>query len=308
MRLRDYLFTRWGRRLVTPSPWAAAVAVLGGLAAWQYGLSERQAPDGTTGGSTLRLWYGVLGTLLTVFISFVFVVHRRRLARGYRRPAGRRRDRPPLPRAVWLRAHVWLGVLGLVLVLGHCGWPGHARRVGPNLAGALLLVFLLTTFTGFAGILLQAVAPRGLTDVGRRTAAGVTIAEVPSAQVPDVCAAWRREAAGLVRYLEDVLPAAGRPPALEAALKPLLMETAPRGRKPWKEAEAALAELRARAGGEPFVEKAVLRLATILTDRRELHAQQRWYAGMALWLSLHASLAVAVLVLVTLHAAVSLSF
>jgi hypothetical protein len=215
---------------------------------------------------------------------------------------------------VWLRAHVWLGVLGLVLVLGHCGWLGHARRVGPNLAGALLLVFLLTTFTGFAGILLQAVAPRGLTDVGRRTTAGVTIAEVPAAQVPDVCAAWRREAAGLVRYLEDVLPAAERPPALEAAraleaaLEPLLMETVPRGRKPWKEAEAALAELRARAGGEPFVEKAVLRLATILTDRRELHAQQRWYAGMALWLSLHASLAVAVLVLVTLHAAVSLSF
>jgi len=59
----------------------------------------------------------------------------------------------------WLRAHIWLGLLSVPLVVYHSG-----GRLGGSLATATAIVFGLVIFSGIGGLVLQHVLPRLLLD------------------------------------------------------------------------------------------------------------------------------------------------
>src|SRR5947208_200826 len=96
---------RGGRRRSSSTRSAASAAARGEL----------------TGGSTLPLWYGILGTALMLVALVALPAHRRRANAPLR--AGRRWWPAALrpSRRCWLQAHVWLSALALVLILCHCG-------------------------------------------------------------------------------------------------------------------------------------------------------------------------------------------
>src|SRR5262249_52190154 len=103
--LLDSTHRRW--LLVTLLLSAAAVA------AWL--VLDRRAPGGLTGGSTVGLWYGIIGTLLMVYAGLL-AAHRK-FPRWWRL-LGRR--------AAWLKGHIWLGLLSAVFLLCHAAfrWGG----------------------------------------------------------------------------------------------------------------------------------------------------------------------------------------
>ncbi len=75
-------------------------------------------------------------------------------------PFRRSKARPLSTAKNWLQAHIYLGVLALVGVLGHAGfdWPHGV------MGWALLLLSLWTTFTGLLGVWLQKWIPSALSD------------------------------------------------------------------------------------------------------------------------------------------------
>jgi hypothetical protein len=98
------------------------------------------------GGSLPGLTFGVLGAAI---ILFEMLLWPRKKVRGWR-----------LGRAsTWLRAHVWLGLLSLPLVVLHSGF-----HFGGQLSAVLLTLFLLVIGSGILGLALQQWIPRLLLD------------------------------------------------------------------------------------------------------------------------------------------------
>lgn len=106
---------------------------------------ERLSPHGVTGGSVLGLLFGIVGSLFMVIAALLAV-----------------RKRLPTWRVgsakAWLRAHLWLGTVGFVLILFHSGFAW-----GGLLENLLWISFGLVVVTGFAGLALQQVIPKLLT-------------------------------------------------------------------------------------------------------------------------------------------------
>ena len=97
--------------------------------------------------------------------------------------AGRKKvPRLPIGTArLWLKAHIWLGLLSVPLILFHAGfhWGGLLEQ-------ALLVVFALVILSGLAGVAFQQYLPRHIKEVTSR--------EAMFEQIPHVCAALRATA------------------------------------------------------------------------------------------------------------------
>ena len=118
----------------------AGAAALAGSAA--YLASVVLSPNGPRAGSPAGLVFAFLATGLIVFECLLS------LRKKY--PAS------PLGRvSAWLRAHVWLGLLSLLLVLFHSGF-----RWGQGLAALLMWLFALITASGVFGLVLQNYLPK----------------------------------------------------------------------------------------------------------------------------------------------------
>ncbi len=103
--------------------------------------------DTWPGGSSLPgLTFGIL---VHAIIVFEMLLWPRKKVRGWR-----------LGRAsTWLRAHVWLGLLSLPLVVLHSGF-----HFGGQLSAVLMVLFLLVIGSGILGLALQQWIPRLLLD------------------------------------------------------------------------------------------------------------------------------------------------
>src|SRR5262245_30537457 len=90
-------------------PWFLATLCLLAPAAAIYLVYARVYPGGPTGGSTPGLLYGVAGSALMVYAGLLGV-----------------RKRFPTWRIgsaqTWLRGHIWMGSLSVVLILFHAGF------------------------------------------------------------------------------------------------------------------------------------------------------------------------------------------
>jgi hypothetical protein len=269
--------------------WMLVTAALGaGLTAayvWLY----RRAPGGLTGGSSVGLWYAVIGSALMVFAGLL--------------PALRR-----VPswwwlgsRQAWLRGHIWLGLLSGVVILCHSGF-----RWGGTLEIALWIVLIAVLASGVVGLLAQQFLPRLITTR--------VSAEAPFEQIPHLCLTMRRKADDLVDGLCG--PAAGQKDEglgslrfYEDEVRPFL---APEFRRAWPladplRAEAAFARVRALpalgAAGEQLAT-----LAALCDERRQLGEQERVHYWLHAWLLIHVPLSGALLVLGAAHAVMSLYY
>jgi hypothetical protein len=290
--LIDSHHKRWS--IATVGFAVAALAVYEGF--------RRMAPAGLTGGSQAGLMYGLLGSLLMIYAGLL-AAHRKFPAWKW---IGQRK--------VWLRGHIWLGLLSAVLILCHSGY-----RWGGPFEKALWFVFILTLVTGIFGLALQHFLPRLITEQ--------IACETPYDQIPHVCQVMRREADEIVSKVCQSVEApvsAGKSEqadvardifvlhmrdAYESEIRPFLMAKSRAASLLFHplQAEDLFSGLRKRADS-PEREQAIVRLETFCNERRQLAMQERLHRWLHGWLYVHIPLSVALLVMGSAHAFMSLYY
>ncbi len=283
--------------------WMIITALAVGLSSGLYVIYVRSTTHGPTGGSWQGLLFGIAGSLLLVFAGLL---------------AGRKR----LPRwrlgsaQFWLRAHIWLGLLSVPLLLFHAGF-----RWGGLLEQVLLAVLALVVASGILGVIFQQYLPRLLKESTPR--------EAMFEQIPHVCAALRATADGLVVAicgtlfppLDDSLDTTTPPAAREAgtsqetlrdfyvtAVRPFLAAEY-RRESPLHNVSRAAAIFAQIQQTLPAARGDVLsQLAAICDERRELARQVRLHRWLHLWLFVHVPLSLSLLVLGVAHAIASVYY
>ncbi len=313
--------------------WVIACAVVAGLASAVYLVYIIRAPDGPTGGSAAGLAFAFAGTAVILFECLLS------LRKKY--PAS------PIGRVeTWLKAHVWLGLLGFLLILFHAGF-----QWGEGLAGALMWLFTLITASGVYGLVLQNRIPKRMTELVAR--------ETVFEQIPEVVRELRLEAdervefvtadLGIDEHEEEFVHAGGRkfyfdPAQRKSAAEKVESERQKRKSSPQiaveeeagralrahylQEVRPFLAQRPSRFARRLFGSAAavtayfqylrtimpvashdVLRdLETICEERRELEIQDRLHRWLHGWLYVHVPLSMAFLVLTAVHAVMSLRY
>ena len=152
--------------------WLILTASLSAVLIGIHAALSSDEPRPLGGGSTLGLWLGLVGSVLMVYVGLVFVALRQR---DRRLPISSRMALPHLgaalllsplhllpawhnqTRAWWLRAHVWMGLFSMVVILCHSGY-----RWGGWLTVTLWVLLLLLLASGVFGLLMQQFLPQGL--------------------------------------------------------------------------------------------------------------------------------------------------
>jgi hypothetical protein len=307
-------------------PWLfLCLAVLLAASAWFFaaGLGRPEWP----GGSSLPgFTFGVLGGLI---ILFEFLLWLRKKVRVWRVGTAQ----------AWLRAHIWLGLLCVPLLVYHSG-----LRLGGTLSTVLLVLLLVVVASGVYGLALQQVLPRRMLE------------EVPAetiySQMDRLAEQLTAEAAQLVAATCG--PAPGEEPAAPAlaegggahlvvgALRSagkvqgkILQTRAPAGPVPESEAlrvffrQAVAPFLRggSRSGSPlaahrqaawmfqdlmtkvpPAAHEAVEVLQDFCGQRRQWEEQARLHFWLHNWLWVHFPLSVALVVLMIVHAWVAIKY
>jgi hypothetical protein len=278
--------------------WIYFTASAAALAVGSWFWLDRRTPEGLTGGSVPGLWYALLGSLLMIFAGLLSAV--RRFPR-WRLP----------PRQWWLKGHIWLGLLGGVLILCHSGF-----RFGGPLERVLYAALGLTLATGIFGLVLQQFLPHQLaTQIPN---------EAPAEQIPYICEVMRRRADALVDkvarpaaegslrattlYLSRHLNTAMQVfEFFERQARPFLGERYDRSSplaNPVK-ARATFDKL-ADLSGAGDLGDLVAQLRALCEERRLLGEQERLHNWLHGWLALHIPLSVLLLFLGVAHAVVAL--
>jgi hypothetical protein len=205
-------------------------------------------------------------------------------------------------RAFWLKGHIWLSLLAFVLILCHSG-----ARFGGFFEQALYLVFFLVVVTGIFGVVLQQFLPRWMT---------IEVpCEVPYEQIPNVCATLRAKAD------QDMDARCIAPfPATCARIQQWYGEVV-RPFLAWPSANALLndagktaqffAEMRQLPGVDHATSKVhelLTRLEEYCNERRRLGRQESLHRLLHGWLYLHVPLSAAMMVMMFIHAAVTLYY
>jgi hypothetical protein len=277
--------------------WALTTIGIAGAAVGIYSWLNHSTPGGLTGGSTTGLWYGVAGSALMIYAGLL-AAHRKVPAWWW---IG--------SRAVWLKGHIWLGLLSAVLILCHSGF-----RWGGPLEMALWATFALTLATGTYGLALQHIIPRVLT--------GRIPCETPYHALPHVCDVMRRKAEALVKSIGTVnvkesilLSQVG----LGAKLK--LIEFHDKNIRPYlvagshgsrllanpRRSAAEFSRFRALPGLVDANER-LKQLEALCDERRLMELQERLHRWLHGWLLVHVPISGALLVLGVAHAVGSLYF
>jgi hypothetical protein len=129
----------------TQRGWAIASALIFAVFTAVYMVYALNAPGGPGGGTAPGLVFGVIG--------FAFMIFAALLGARKRVPVWR------IGRAqAWMRAHLWLGLLSLPMILFHGGF-----RFGGTLTRVLMWLLISTVVSGVFGAALQHYIPRVMT-------------------------------------------------------------------------------------------------------------------------------------------------
>ncbi len=272
--------------------WIVGTAVVGVLALGFHLFWGWSVPGGLTGGSTVGLWYGAIGTALMVYAGLL-AAHRKFPSTWHWWIVG--------PRKRWLRGHIWLGLLSVVFILCHSGY-----RWGGGLELTLWIVFLVTIISGVLGLLAQAYLPHQITNrIG---------AETPFEQIPHVCEVMRRQADDLV---DAVLANKDTDQAIKdhlnvfysKSVRPFLGPTYESSSPLSRALQAELLFDRVRAEpGMTLVAPVLARLAAFCEERRQIGQQERLHWLLHGWLLVHVPITLALLVLGAAHIFMSLYY
>jgi hypothetical protein len=287
----------------THTRWILATTLVGSTACIAYRLVNASRPEPMTGGSFLGLWYGVAGALLMIFAGLL-AAHRKAPVRRW---MGRRK--------VWMRGHIWMGLLSVVFIWCHSGfsWGGVLETI-------LWIVFLTVIVSGIFGLVLQQILPRLLTSR--------VPCEAPYEQIPHLCEVMRREADVLLdsicgphdpspHAVESTFTAAQYASNARAQLRdfyeqdvrPFLAPDVPEDNPLLNpvQVEARFSKLR-RLPGMEEIEGEVDKLARFCEERRLLLEQERIHVWLHSWLLVHIPLSVALLVLAVVHVVTALYY
>jgi hypothetical protein len=273
-----------------------AVITLGLLAASTalYAWYAATEPGGPRGGSGPGLLFGIAGSALMLFAGLLAA--RKRFPRWQIGSA-----------QAWLRAHIWLGMLSVPLILFHAGF-----RLGGTLEQVLMAVFAFEILSGFFGLAMQQAVPRAM----KIMAPSQAIYE----QIPVVCERLKSAADKL--FVEQKIPLMIDAPAEGATLTPedalrsfylrlvrpfLAFETA--GSSRLAQETFASAQFDEHRSGLPERLRGVIdNLRRICDERRQLLSQQRLHAWLHGWLMIHGPAAAILLVLGLIHAVTALYY
>ncbi|MCA9119540.1 MAG: hypothetical protein H6822_11265 [Planctomycetaceae bacterium] len=254
------------------------------LSSGLYASYAASAPNGPSGGSWQGMAFGFVGTMLMVFAGLL---------------AGRKKlPRLPIGTArFWLRAHIWLGLLSVPMILFHAGF-----RWGGVLEQLLLIVFAVVTVSGIAGVVFQQYLPRVMKDATGR--------EAMFEQLPSVCGALRTTAD------EQVVAVCGSlfPPVDDSRqeheslrqfyveiVRPFLSSTIEK-QSPLLNVSRATAVFAQMQRVVPASSRVALtRLSSICDERRELVRLASLHKWLHYWLFFHVPLSMSLLVLAVAH-------
>lgn len=254
------------------------------------------------GGTPLGLIFGIVAYAIFLFAAALGVRKKRRLW-----PLGSVQ--------LWLKAHLWLTVLTVPLVLFHCGF-----RVGGALTSWVMLLYLLVMGSGIFGIVLQQFMPRLMQDTLPR--------EVVFEEIPYLCGQLLEAASQLRTELRDLEAAPHRALAGEAAIATTTSDPSTRALADFLDEQAlpylaaprgshlALGQERAASGTfrildlsvSPEWRPRVAELERWCRERRWMDLQttaQHWLHG---WLLIHVPASFALLVFTAWHAWVGLHY
>jgi len=262
------------------------------------------APHGPKGGSWQGLLFGVVGSGLMIFAGLL---------------AGRKKlPRLPIGSArLWLKAHIWLGLLSVPLILFHAGF-----RWGGLLEQALLIVFALVILSGLAGVAFQQYLPRHIKEATSR--------EAMFEQIPHVCTALRATADECVvslcgslfppNYNESLADFKAIDAPVEESgmevlrefyvdtIRPFLASDSP-GECPLLNQSQSTTIFSQVRQSIPIAARGVLnQLASICDERRDLDKQARLHRWLHLWLFVHVPISMSLLVLGVVHAIMSVYY
>jgi hypothetical protein len=264
--------------------------------AWYVGAS-RGASEWPSGASAPGLTFGIVAGLLILFEFLLWP--RKTLFRVWR--IGRTQ--------VWMRAHIWLGLLTVPLIMLH-SW----RELGGALTTTLVVLFAVVIASGIWGLVVQQFLPRAM------------LAQVPAetiyTQIGGVVEGFRQEARLLVRGVRGELSAEGGAGgtatvaanfavlenAFATVIEPYLSKES-RGGSVLANGTRAANFFRGLRDQLPVgVHPTIDRLETFCEQRRQFALQARLHFWLHNWLWVHLPLSAALLVLMIVHVVVALKF
>lgn len=273
--------------------WLIGTGLAAALSLGVYAWLDRLTPDGVIGRSSAGLWYGILGSALMIFAGLLSAL--RKVPSWWWIGS----------RKLWLKGHIWLGLLSVVLILCHSGFSW-----GGPLELALWVVLILVIFTGIVGLVLQQVLPRLMTTRVQ--------SEAPYEQIPHLCELMRRRADRLVESIWaidlQVSQADMNKSQVGQGAKVQLQEfyerhvrsyltdgsrRSPVLASPLK-AEGTFAYFRELPGLKD-VQSQISDLEGLCNERRQMAEQQRLHVWLHAWLMVHIPLSVLLLVLGVAH-------
>jgi hypothetical protein len=295
----------------THKPWMLVTLAALLVSIGAYILFAVWSPSGPQGGNAAGLTFGVIGYGMMLYAGLLGARKKKPIWRIGRTQA-------------WMRGHLWLGTLSLILILFHGGF--HFR--GP-LTALLMTLFFIVIISGWVGAAIQHYVPRMMTS----RVPMETIYE----EIPHVRAQLRQEADQLVATICGPLDSGISPefalpgqPSESAAVTTLVdIEVADRMHfrevymrkvRPFLEnPDDPGAELaNPRRAGEVFeslrrllvapVHGVLNDLENICEEEHQLRRQIRIYRWLHGWLLVHVPLSIALLVLGAVHAVMALRY
>ncbi len=122
-------------------PWAIFSTLLLASGAFGYYVYDKHAVGGPSGSSAVGLTFGIISA---AFMAFVGALSLRRRVRSLRLGSAR----------MWLRGHLWLGLLSLPFAWFHAGF-----HHGGTLTAVMMYLFYFVIISGIVGLGLQQFLP-----------------------------------------------------------------------------------------------------------------------------------------------------
>src|SRR5580704_6266755 len=281
----------------THRPWLIATVALAIVSTVAYIVYAVKTPSGPRGGSAMGLTFGIAGYALMLYAGLL----------------GARKQVPTwrIGRAqTWMRGHLWLGLLSLLLILFHGGFAFRGQ-----LTLVMMLLLFIVIGSGILGAAIQHYVPAFMTS----RVPLETIYE----EIPHVRAQLREEADQLAASICGPVGGAGAEIALveiEHDDRERFREVYLRQVRPYlADPETPDAELAdPRRSGETFqalrrllaepVHGVLHDLENICEEEQQLSRQIRIYRWLHAWLLVHVPLSITLLVLGAIHAVFALRY
>jgi hypothetical protein len=289
----------------THRTWMFLTLALAAASTVLYVIYAVRSPSGPRGGSALGLTFGIAGYALMLYAGLL----------------GARKKVPTwrIGRAqTWMRGHIWLGTLSLLLILFH---GGFAFR-GP-LTALLMVLFFIVILSGIAGAAIQHYVPTLMTS---RVPMETIYEEIPHVRA-QLCAEADKLVASVCGPISGSAAASADAEVSVATLVEIEHEDRVRFRdiylknvRPYlADPEAPHAELADPARSAEVFESLHRLLATpvhdvlddlenICDEEQQLSRQIRIYRWLHGWLLVHVPLSIALLVLGGVHAVMALRY